>query len=82
MHSRLPVLLEHVGRWLDDPARALGALDYTILPCTADGRRLLQQIQSRTVDERARVFAGFSADELAGLVAALDRIDANLRELL
>ena len=44
MHSRLPVLLEHVGRWIDNPARALGALDYTILPCTADGRRLLLEI--------------------------------------
>ena len=44
MHSRLPVLLEHIRRWLDDPARALGALDYTILPCTADGRRLLLEI--------------------------------------
>ena len=44
MYSRLPVLLEHIRRWLDDPARALGALDYTILPCTADGRRLLLEI--------------------------------------
>ena len=24
MHSRLPVMLEHIRRWLDDPSRALG----------------------------------------------------------
>jgi hypothetical protein len=44
MHSRLPVLLEHIRRWLDDPTRALGALDYTILPCTVDGRELLLEV--------------------------------------
>jgi hypothetical protein len=44
MHSRLPVLLVHIRRWLDDPARALGALDYTILPCTAEGRQLLLDV--------------------------------------
>ena len=44
MHSRLPVLLDHIRRWLDQPARALGALDYTILPCTNQGRRLLLDV--------------------------------------
>jgi hypothetical protein len=44
MHSRLPVLLDHIRRWLDDPARALGALDYTILPCTTEGRQLLLEV--------------------------------------
>jgi hypothetical protein len=43
-HSRLPVLLDHIRRWLDDPARALGALDYTILPCTTAGRELLLEV--------------------------------------
>jgi hypothetical protein len=43
-HSRLPVLLDHIRRWLDDPARALGALDYTILPCTTEGRQLLLEV--------------------------------------
>ena len=44
MHSRLPALLDHIRRWLDKPARAEGALDYTILPCTAEGRRLLLDV--------------------------------------
>jgi hypothetical protein len=44
MHSRLPVLLDHIRRWLNDPARALGALDYTILPCTTEGRQLLLEV--------------------------------------
>jgi hypothetical protein len=43
-HWRSPVLLDHIRRWLDDPARALGALDYTILPCTVLGRRLLLDV--------------------------------------
>ena len=44
MHSRSPALLNHIRRWLDNPARAPGALDYTILPCTAEGRRLLLDV--------------------------------------
>ena len=44
MHSRRPVLLDHIRRWLDDSARALGALDYTILPCTTAGRQLLLEV--------------------------------------
>jgi hypothetical protein len=43
-HSRLPLLLDHIRRWLDDPARAMGALDYTILPCTTQGRQLLLEV--------------------------------------
>ena len=44
MHSRLPILLDHIRRWLDIPIRATGALDYTILPCTEQGRRLLLDV--------------------------------------
>ena len=44
MHTRLPILLDHIRRWLDIPVRALGALDYTILPCTEQGRRLLLDV--------------------------------------
>jgi hypothetical protein len=32
IYSRSPSLLDDIKRWLNDPARALGALDYTILP--------------------------------------------------
>jgi hypothetical protein len=44
IYSRSPALLDHIRRWLNDPARALGALDYTILPFTAQGRRLLLDV--------------------------------------
>ena len=44
MHLRVPALLDHIKRWLDEPTRALGALDYTILPCTALGRQLLLDV--------------------------------------
>jgi hypothetical protein len=44
VHSRSPALLDHIRRWLDNPRRALGALDYTILPYTEAGRRLLLEV--------------------------------------
>lgn len=49
---------------------------------TAAGRERTDRLLERTVAERARVFAGLSEDELAGLAAALDRIDGNVRRLL
>jgi hypothetical protein len=44
VHSRSAALIDHIRRWLDDPGRALHALDYTILPYTEAGRRLLLDV--------------------------------------
>jgi hypothetical protein len=72
MHSRLPVLLDHIRRWLDDSACALGALDYTILPCTTEGRQLLLEV----------VLTGGRDDEVRRKAMRLLKRDCNGVELL
>jgi hypothetical protein len=42
--SRVATLLDHVRRSIDNRADALAALDYSILPCTVAGRRLLLEV--------------------------------------
>ncbi len=53
-----------------------------LLSPTRSGRALAARILRRAVTDRAAVFAGFDEDELDTLVELLERIDANVRELL
>jgi DNA-binding MarR family transcriptional regulator len=61
-----------------DPADRRGR----VLDLTEHGRALANELHERAVVERARVFAGFSEDDLTVLTAALDRIDNNVRAML
>ena len=49
---------------------------------TAAGQARVDRLVERVVAERRLVFDGFGEDELAALVAALERIDDNVRRLL
>ena len=49
---------------------------------TPKGQTLTDQINAAAIDERAAVFAGFSARDLDQLAGLLDRLDGNLRGLL
>jgi DNA-binding MarR family transcriptional regulator len=49
---------------------------------TGAGRALVRRLRPHVMEERERVFANFSAAQQAALVAALDRLDDNLRRLL
>ena len=49
---------------------------------TDAGRTRMERLSAAVLEERDRVFAGFSAAELSALAAALDRIDGNVRRLL
>ncbi len=53
-----------------------------VLQLTAEGRELTDDLLAAVVEERRRVFDGFSDSELATLTTALDRLDGNVRALL
>ncbi len=53
-----------------------------ILDLTEQGRALADELHERAVAERGRVFAGFTPTDLEFLVAALQRIDDNVRPTL
>lgn len=53
-----------------------------LLSTTSDGAHLADEIRTRVIGERRRVFAGFAASELDALGTALARLDDNLRPLL
>ncbi len=53
-----------------------------ILTLTPQGTSLCEDLLSRAVAERQRVFEGFSERELSALTDALDRVEANTRKLL
>lgn len=52
------------------------------LTLTPDGRARTAELLVHVVDERRRVFAGFTDDDLDALAATLARIDVNVRGLL
>jgi DNA-binding MarR family transcriptional regulator len=53
-----------------------------VLDLTEHGRVVADELFGRAIVERARVFAGFSEDELKLLTVALERIDTNVRAML
>ncbi len=53
-----------------------------ILQLTASGAALAEELHERSMIERLRVFDGFSEADLAALVGALDRLEANVRPSL
>jgi len=53
-----------------------------LLSLTKQGRAITEDLLDKTISERQLVFDGFDEDELDALAAALDRIDANVRQLL
>jgi DNA-binding MarR family transcriptional regulator len=47
-----------------------------LLSLTADGRALYEQVAPKALEMEARIFGGLSDQEIAGLRAMLDRIEA------
>lgn len=53
-----------------------------ILTLSKEGRALCEDLQSQSLDERERVFEGFTEADLVALTDALDHLEANIRTLL
>ena len=52
------------------------------LALTASGTKLAKKLDQMAIEERHRVFEGFTAREMCALVKVLDRLDDNVRPLL